>query len=257
MLLLKVKKIGLAISLPFCICACATHINAVELGNGRVQGLIQYEGRVPISSNANNEGVHPPLFQLNPDNNGLPHAAVYLLPLDTTRAFPLDSTTEQSPEEFVEINQNDLTFIPHVTTIQAGTFILFTNSDPENHNVRALAENKNNKMNIVTTSSSDYDKRFHTEPGLKPIRLACDIHPWMRGWIFVFDYPFFAVTDANGKFSVKNVPPGNYRINAYQPDGQLKATSEIRIQPREETSLTIRFSSQHIGGKNIPTFNKP
>lgn len=245
-------SLGPGICLCLFICAYSPHTSATEPTAGTVQGLVQYEGRIPLSSDTTNEGIHPPLFRVNPDNHGLPLAAVYLVPLHATAAF---NAPEPTSEEFVEIDQDDLTFVPHVTAIQSGASILFTNSDIENHNVRALAEDPRNSMNIATSPSTDYDKRFRTEPQHTPIRLTCDIHPWMNAWIFVFEHSFFTLSDAEGNFSIEDVPPGNYQLNVRQPDGRLKAMTEIQVQPNETTSLTISFSKEHIGGKNICTPN--
>ena len=46
------------------------------------------------------------------------------------------------------------------------------------------------------------------------MKFNCDVHPWMFAWVTVVDNPYFAVTDKSGKFTIKNVPPGKYKIAA-------------------------------------------
>ena len=46
--------------------------------------------------------------------------------------------------------------------------------------------------------------------------ILCNIHPWMRSYLFVFNNPYFAVTSADGAFDLKNVPPGTYTVEAWQ-----------------------------------------
>ncbi|HMJ65727.1 MAG TPA: hypothetical protein VK615_10275, partial [Candidatus Binatia bacterium] len=62
------------------------------------------------------------------------------------------------------------------------------------------------------------EHRFAATPRRRPIQLTCDIHPWMRGWIHVFDHPRFAVTDKRGMFRIPPVPPGKYKLLLEQPD---------------------------------------
>ena len=52
-----------------------------------------------------------------------------------------------------------------------------------------------------------------------PIKIECNIHPWMNGWVRVFDHPYFAVTDADGNFELKNAPAGNYRLMVWHGQG--------------------------------------
>ena len=54
-----------------------------------------------------------------------------------------------------------------------------------------------------------------TRPGT--VRVDCDAHGWMEGWIYVVDNPYYAITGADGKFTITDVPPGNYKLVAVQP----------------------------------------
>ena len=58
-----------------------------------------------------------------------------------------------------------------------------------------------------------------TREAPRPVVIECNIHPWMKGWVRVFDHPYFAVTDADGKFEIKNAPAGKYNIVMWQ-EGQ-------------------------------------
>ena len=49
------------------------------------------------------------------------------------------------------------------------------------------------------------------------VRVDCDAHGWMEGWVYVVDNPYFAITGADGKFSIADVPPGTYTLVAVQP----------------------------------------
>ena len=84
------------------------------------------------------------------------------------------------------------------------------NSDPLIHNVRSLSE-ENRPFNIGQPAGTpDRKKVFKDKEG--PIELRCDFHPWMRAYLFVMEHPYFAVTDAQGHFTIKGLPVGNYTL---------------------------------------------
>ena len=56
----------------------------------------------------------------------------------------------------------------------------------------------------------------------EPFVIKCDVHPWMKSYVSVFDHPYFAVTDKNGNFKIDNVPPGEYEILAWQEKFKTK-----------------------------------
>ena len=61
-----------------------------------------------------------------------------------------------------------------------------------------------------------------------PIAVECAIHAWMRGWIRVFDHPYYAVTDENGAFEIKNAPAGNYRLMVWHGSAGWKGAEKGR-----------------------------
>ena len=76
-----------------------------------------------------------------------------------------------------------------------------------------------------------------------PIKVTCNIHPWMNAWVGVFDHPYFAVTDADGKFQIPLAPAGNYRLVVWQESIGYRGGSKgrngipITIKGGEETDL--------------------
>ena len=69
--------------------------------------------------------------------------------------------------------------------------------------------------------------------------LGCDIHPWMRAWIFVFDHPWFAVTDKTGRFRIPDVPPGEFRLHVVQPDIAHREQQRVSVVATETVKLKI------------------
>ncbi len=75
------------------------------------------------------------------------------------------------------------------------------------------------------------------------IAVSCNIHPWMKGWIWCFDHPYFAVTDENGHFEIKNAPVGKFNMVVWQEDMGFKGGSA----GRSGTPIEIKKGDNDIG----------
>jgi len=71
--------------------------------------------------------------------------------------------------------------------------------------------------------------------------VGCDIHPWMLGWIYVFDHPHFAVSDQRGEFRIGPVHPGNYTLLIEQPDIRSKKEQKINVMPGQAATVQIEL----------------
>ena len=210
-----------------------------EAALGWIKGSVHYAGAVPDADTPDNAGTVQPMLEVDASEDGLRYAVVYLVGIS-----PQEVPRSDAPE--VGVDQQDLEFQPRVTAVRAGMEIRFGNTDPENHNVRAQTRVPRNAFNIVTSSGGDYWKVFQTEPDFAPILLACDIHAWMRGWVYVFDHPYFAVTNRQGRFSIGPLPAGTYQIQVRQPDGRLRADGEIRVESGGTKQLNIGFTTRDL-----------
>ena len=204
-----------------------------------LEGVVRYLGPIPRASAPDNDGHYWPLLSVHADTAALQSAVVYLEgapPVrDQSQPFPLRS-----------IDQIDFVFNPRVLAVRVGQDVSFTNSDSENHNVHSVAKEKRNQFNIATGPGLEYDRDFAPEPNGAPVMLTCDIHSWMRGWIYTFDHPYFAVTNAQGRFTI-TAPPGDYRLIVRQPDGRMRHERAITLSAQQATAVTIEFSDEDLG----------
>jgi hypothetical protein len=140
-------------------------------------------------------------------NGGLANVFVYISSGLEQRSFPV-------PVEPVVLNQIGCEFQPYIFGLMARQSLVISNSDRTLHNVHAYPNAKGNKeFNIAQLFGAKVDKRFLAEE--IPVRIKCDVHPWMFAYACVVDHPFFAVTDRSGNYFITNVPPGSYELTAF------------------------------------------
>jgi plastocyanin len=118
---------------------------------------------------------------------------------------------DQSEPGRAVMDQRNETFVPHVLAITIGTTVDFPNSDRIYHNVFSLSKTRPFDLGRYAAGKSQ-SVRFD-RPGI--VRVFCEIHSHMSAFILVFNHPFFAVTDTDGRYRIENVPPGNYSVVAW------------------------------------------
>jgi len=109
------------------------------------------------------------------------------------------------------INQINEQFVPRVVAITTGTTVDFPNNDRIYHNVFSLSKARTFDLGRYAAGHSRA-VRFD-RPGI--VRVFCEIHSHMSAWVLVFNHPFFAVTDDDGRYAIPNVPPGTYSLAAW------------------------------------------
>jgi len=136
----------------------------------------------------------------------------------------LPGKTFEAPKEHPVIDQRKMTFVPHVTVVQQGTTVDFLNSDPVGHNVYwpSISGNKKLAHNMGTWPKGEKKPFQFNDLGVAS--LLCNVHPEMSGYVVVTPTPYFAVTDKDGNFEIKNLPAGKYTLKTWSEDG--KPTSQ-------------------------------
>jgi plastocyanin len=118
---------------------------------------------------------------------------------------------DQAEPGHAVMDQRNETFVPHLLAITTGTTVDFPNSDQIYHNVFSLSKAKTFDLGRYAAGHSRpvvFDRT-----GI--VRVFCDIHSHMNAFILVFNHPFFAITDAEGRYHIDNVPAGSYNVIAW------------------------------------------
>lgn len=219
------------------LCFCAQH-GARSEEDGVIGGVVRYTGEVPKSRVKDEAAQRRDLLTVDRKTKGVRDVMVYL-------ESPAVKAGER-PKKPVVVDQLEHRFVPHMIAIRERQSVKFTNSDAANHNVRAVSLEERNTFNIYTAVGGDYEHVFYPPRKSHPVRLSCDIHPWMTAWIFVFDHPHFAVSDEKGRFRITNVAAGDYQLVVRQPDvGYLRRVA-VSIEGGKASKLEFEFARSDL-----------
>ncbi len=117
------------------------------------------------------------------------------------------------------MDQKGCEYIPQIHAVQTGQKIVVKNSDPVMHNVHTVPTASGNKEENKGQAAGAPDLTFSIPAAENFLKFKCDVHPWMFAWVTVVDHPYFAVTGADGAFTIKDVPPGKYKVVALHRKG--------------------------------------
>jgi plastocyanin len=151
---------------------------------------------------------------------------------------PTVASTEALPPT-VSMDQKECMFAPRVVLVPAGGKVDFLNSDRLLHNLHG-APSANAPFNRTQPKGRTITISF-SHPEI--IRVTCDLHSWMRGWVVVADHPFYALTNGAGEFELRGLPPGRYTLKAWQE--RLGTISrEIAVGDQDPTAVTLEMPAR-------------
>ena len=120
-----------------------------------------------------------------------------------------EGSAGEAPTEAVRLEQRGCLYAPRILGVRVEQNIDIVNDDPTLHNVRALAK-ANRPFNIGQPARGTRTKFFRAPE--KPIKVKCDVHPWMAAYVFVMEHPFHSTTGADGTYRIDGLPAGAYEL---------------------------------------------
>lgn len=211
-------------------CFCNSLGNAYEaltvVDGGGIAGRVKFAGmvvppqKVEISKDQNVCGETEKIDEtlLIGEDHGLQNVVVSILDIQKGKGF-----TDSVPI----LDQRACQYIPHLVLVPVGKPLTILNNDGILHSVHAHGV-KNPAFNRAQSKFKKELQETFFYP--EAIKLTCDVHSWMLGWIIVQEHPYFAVTEKDGSFELLNVPSGQYRVNFWHE--QLG---------KKEVVLTVKF----------------
>ncbi len=144
------------------------------------------------------------------------------------------------PADHVVVDQRKMNFAPRVTVVLQGTTVDFLNSDSVGHNVYwpSVGGNKKLAHNLGTWPKGEKKSFQFNDSGAAS--LLCNVHPEMSAFLVVAPTPYFAVTDADGSFEIKDVPPGTYTLKTWSEDGKVTTQSVTVASGTANVELTVK-----------------
>jgi plastocyanin len=179
---------------------------------GRIAGRVLFESDFPgaqtqkTTADVDVCGVRVPdeKFVVDPETKGLANVVVRLVGVEEGKPFAAAKS---------ELAQLECRYTPHIAVVRAGEKLRIVNQDPILHNIHAY-RGDNTVFNLAQPRQGQVTPKKMSDAGV--VRVACDIHEWMEGWVIVVDKPYVAITDAQGQFELADVPPGDYTLTLWQ-----------------------------------------
>lgn len=204
-----------------------------------IKGSIRYAGaaiekkRIPMTIDQYICGKEKePEDLLLASNNGISNAVVSL------QNVPPGSKREWNFPP-AKMDQQQCSFTPRVIIVPVGGTMEFLNSDRLLHNVRSTGK-ENPPFNRAQPHARSISFVFK-QP--ETLRVDCDLHSWMRGWVVIAEHPFYAVTNDKGEFTLDNVPPGKYTLRVWQ-EALGNMTQEVVVADKAVTTVSLTMGKK-------------
>lgn len=204
---------------------------------GTIKGKVVFQGTPPpmkmIIPTKDQEvcgGIREEPRMILSEDRGLRDAVVFLKEVVIGKAWEQSSPT-------TELINRKCDFVPHVQVVPVGSEIEVISDDPVLHATHGFL-GKRTVFSVTLPNQGDRIKRPLKKSGV--VRVECDAHGWMLGWIYVADNPYYGVTGNDGTFTIVNVPPGAYTLVVWQEYTGLTEIPVI-VKAKEVVPVSIEL----------------
>jgi hypothetical protein len=231
-----VLAVGLIACLHFAPFAVAAEYQSGAVADGgTIKGKVIYKGTVPTKTVLPTKDKETcggprkdPLVIVGPGGE-VKEAVVHLKEVGKGKEWV---KAAKKPE----IDNVKCVFVPHVQVIPTG-MVDIVNNDPVLHNTHGYY-GTNTAFNVALPIQGGRVSKPLRRPGV--VRVDCDAHGWMEGWIYVVDNPYYALTAADGTFTISDVPPGNYTLVVWQEHTGL-TEMPVTVKAKDTVQVPIEL----------------
>jgi hypothetical protein len=235
----------------------AAVVGADDKGTGTFKGVVTFKGTPPkpkliVGKGDPNQVAKPEdraicaaddlfseeLIVNAKADNGVANVFIYL------QKAPAGYTAPAVPEEPVVFDQKGCQFIPHALLVRCKQKVLVKSGDNLVHNTHTTPLRNNGFNKAIKVNDRDGEPLTYEKPEPLPVNVTCDFHKWMKAYHLPLDHPFMAVTDADGKFEIKGLPPGEHTFVVWHETGlYLNRKLTVKITADKETEEKLSFTA--------------
>ena len=223
------------VSLPLTSVAWSYDAGAVSSG-GSISGTVKFAGTTPepkpieVTKDAD-VCAKTPKFEESlvvGEGNGLKNVVISITSISSGKEFG----------EAMALDQKECLYTPHITLTQVGAELAILNNDGILHNIHSYSE-ANPAFNQAQPKFRKKLKKTFEQPEI--VRVECDAHGWMKGWIVVMEHPYYAVSDGSGAFTLSDVPAGEYELKFWH-ETLGEAMQNVTVEAGGEASISVEMS---------------
>ena len=164
---------------------------------------------------------------------------VYLHKVKQGKAFP-------KKIQSVVVDQKKCAYVPYLQIVAEGGKVTILNSDAAHHNIHTYEIIGRSKRSMWNISQPKFRKKVVRKAKVRRspiVRIECDVHNWMKGFLFVARSPYFAIVSGDGTFRIKDIPPGKYSLRAWHPALGMKK-KKVAVSAGGKETAAFTFSSK-------------
>jgi hypothetical protein len=208
---------------------------------GSIEGVVKYTGAtVPkdpvlmLSSETAYCGKSLPAKKYLIQDRKIQNVVVHIVGIKAGKAVP---------DEPVTVTSLKCDFVPHVTVGYKGKKIVMKTEDPVFHtfDVHASIGGKELYHVAFPEKGASVTKNL---PKTGLLELTCYAHPWQHAYVSIFDHPYAIVTDEEGRFVIKDIPPGTYTVEAWHEALGTKKISEVKVESAKTSTIKLEYSAK-------------
>jgi hypothetical protein len=211
-------------------------------GTATVTGKVAFEGAVPAAAQIK-MNADPVCMSLHKEPVTSEEVLVADGKLQNVFVYVKEGLEKYSftaPGDAATINQEGCHYLPHVGGMMVGQKLKIVNGDSTLHNIHCWAE-KNPQFNIgQPVKGMETEKKFDTPEVM--IHFKCDVHKWMSSYLGVLPHPYYGVSGKDGAFTLKNLPPGDYVIEAWHEKYGTQ-TQKVTVADKDSKEVNFTFKA--------------